>query len=191
MGNPGDKPNAGLDKHTLRDGNGLFIKSLETAERDAEACRMRNEGKTYVTIAKALGFADATIARRAVQRGMLAVVQEAGEELRQLELERLDWMWRKVLDIAQSNHWTVQHGKVVTFNVGTEENPEWVPVPDMAPILGAMDRLLKIQERRARLTGLDKPVQVQVLSDAFLEEQIARLRASVAVINQEPREIEG
>jgi hypothetical protein len=52
------------------------------------------------------------------------------------------------------------------------------------PVLQAIDRLLKIQERRARLLGLDAPTQhrVNVLSEDAIDAEIARLEAELRAL---------
>lgn len=166
-----------------RDGKGKFDRSVEVAERDAQACRLKRDGHTYDYIARHMGYSDRSAARQAVQRGMLAVVQEAGEEVRQLELMRLDNLWVKALGVMEGTHWTVQNGRVVTINVGTKEDPEYVPVPDSAPVLAAIGKLLDIQARRAKLLGLDSPKRIEVLSIDLLDAQISQLRAKMELAN--------
>jgi hypothetical protein len=46
------------------------------------------------------------------------------------------------------------------------------PLLDDAPVLAAVDRLLKVQERRAKLLGLDVPVKRQVEVDGGLRYEV-------------------
>src|SRR5687768_12045359 len=80
----------GHPKHNLRGGKGKFVPSLDTAERDAEACRLRVQGLNYEQIAAKLGFADRSTARKAVERALRATVAEPAAELRTMELSRID-----------------------------------------------------------------------------------------------------
>lgn len=130
-------------------------RSLSTAERDAQCARLRAEGMSYQVIADRLGFTDRSTARQACQRALQAVVQEPAEELRKLELERLDRMYQAALKVLRTPHRMVQHGKIVRDEDG-------VPVVDDAPVLAAIDRLLSIQTRRARLLGLDGAEKVEI-----------------------------
>src|SRR4051812_41728374 len=74
--------NGGGHMHSQRGGDGRFERKYGDAERDADAAHLRAEGKTYQAIADALGYGDRSTARKAVQRALLAIVQEAGDELR-------------------------------------------------------------------------------------------------------------
>ncbi|MGI8870610.1 MAG: hypothetical protein ACR2F6_17620 [Mycobacteriales bacterium] len=68
----------------------------------------------------------------------MTVVQEPAEDLRKLELERLDRMYQAALKVLKTEHVMVQHGKIVCDEDG-------IPVPDDAPVLAAIDRLLSVQ----------------------------------------------
>lgn len=98
--------------------------------KQAEAVKMKVAGATYEDIAKILGYADHTGARWAVHAGLAARLDDAGvEELRQIELERLERLhlsrWKKATD---------------------GDNEAYVLV-------------LRTMERRAKLLGLDAPVK--------------------------------
>lgn len=174
-----------------RGGDGKFTHSIETAERDAEACRLRVRAMSYPAIAKALGFADASHAAQAVSRALRATVEEPAAEVRKTEIERLDGMYQAALDVLERMHVTVSQGRVVQHRVAgtgtwdpetrTWVGAEWVDLADDGPVLQAIDRLLKIQERRARLLGLDAPVKHEVRNvdalDAEIEQLVARLAA--------------
>ncbi|MCX4601202.1 hypothetical protein OG402_11955 [Streptomyces anulatus] len=135
-------------------GDGQFVRSLTTAERDAEAARLRSLGWTYPRIAAELGFNHRADAWNAVQRVLKDTVREAGEELRTLELERLDALYVAASEVLEREHVTVSNGRVVDLHGS--------PLPDDGPVLAAIDRLLKIQERRARLLGLDAPTKQNI-----------------------------
>ena len=157
----------------VRSGNGKFTKDPDTAERDAQACQLRVQALSYAEIAEKLGYADQGHAHRAVQRALKATMQEAADELRVVELKRLDSMFKLALKVANRAHVTVSNGRVVYL--------EDTPLEDDGPALAAIDRLLKIQERRARLLGLDAPVKHEVRNvdavDAEIELLVARLAA--------------
>lgn len=158
-----------------RAGNGRYLRQLETAERDAEACRLRVAGATYDQIAAQLGYTDRSLARRACERALLAVVAEPAEVLRTLELARLDAALIKAFKILHGQHVVVSNGRVV-LDPGTGQ-----PLVDSAPVLGAIDRILKIGERRAKLLGLDEPVRAQVISLGQIEAEIASLAGQLAI----------
>lgn len=129
---------------------------IARAARDAECVRLRRSGMTFDAIARTLGYADSGRAHHAFTGFMKNYPREDVEDLRQLELDRLDAMqhaiWPRVLDSEDSNqHW-------------------------------AMDRALKIQDQRSRLMGLNKPVrqEVTVLTESTVDTAIAALKEQLA-----------
>jgi hypothetical protein len=156
----------GTSSDRARDGNGKYSRTVASAERDATAARLRAKGWTYPRIADELGYDSRATAYHAVQRVLKETVQEPGDELRTLELQRLDDMYRHAMSVLERQHVTVSNGKVV--HLGDE------PLIDDAPVLAAIDRLLKIQERRAKLLGLDAPVKKDV---ALTDERAAAIEA--------------
>jgi hypothetical protein len=154
-----------------RNGRGRYVRSPSTAKRDADAARLRAEGYTYERIAQELRFSHRDLARRAVERALTATVREPADEARQIELIRLDSLWMQAMAVLQREHITVSNGRVVTIDVDGEPQP----VPDDAPVLQAIDRLLKIMERRSKLLGLDAPAKVEVMSLDRIDQAIAEL----------------
>lgn len=137
-----------------RGGNGRYTRSRHTAARDAEACRLRSHGLDYQEIADRLHYASKSSAYEAVQRALKATVQEPADELRQIELLRLDELARRARTVLEATHYVVDKGAVVIWN--------GEPLVDDGPVLAAVDRLLKVQERRAKLLGLDSPQRVSI-----------------------------
>jgi len=143
------------------------VRTPETAERDAEAARLRVQGRTYQQIADALGLSHRDLARRAVERALTDVVREPAAELRALELERLDALWREAWRVMQTNHVRVSGGRVVEH--------DGKPLRDDGPVLAAIDRLVRISERRCHLLGLNAPIRIGVLTLDQIDEEIRRL----------------
>lgn len=121
---------------------------LQTAERRAFVLAMRKSGATYDQIANAAieqfgtdhlpsGW-DKRYAYRDVQAELTSLrtdTAENAEAIRQIEVERLDALLAAL--------WGQARGK--------RTKDEYIP-----PDLQALDRVLKIMERRAKLVGLDK-----------------------------------
>jgi hypothetical protein len=110
------------------------------AARQAEAIRLRVRGKTIRQIAEALGISVA-LAHRDVRTAMGEIAKEAEEnaqDQRGLELARLD----RALDIVEG----------VLTGSGASEPGEGDELQ-----LKALDRLVKIQDQRAKLLGLYAP----------------------------------
>ena len=100
-------------------------------QRERDALDLRTRGYTYERIAEALGISTSGAAdsvKRALQ-ALKAETQEKAEEVRDLELRRLD----RMLEIAQT---AADQGE-----------------------LAAIDRVLRIQERRSKYLGLDAPTR--------------------------------
>ena len=107
---------------------------LLAADRERRALRLRQQGWSYQRIGDELGITQPgalDCVRRALKK-LQEECAEVAEEVRQLELDRLDAMLAGLWDGAETG--------------------------DTA----AIDRVLKIQERRARLLGLDAIVKVDV-----------------------------
>ena len=121
--------------------------------RRIQAIEMRLSGMTYQAIADSLGYSDPSDARSLIMRAIDRVEARQVDELRDLEGARLDRMTRIVWAILADRD-------------QTSENR-----------MKAVDRALRISERRARLYGLDAPVRVSVSSGAMaeLEDALAAL----------------
>jgi transposase-like protein len=104
---------------------------LSAREREQRAVAMRRGGASYDQIARAIGITRSA-ACKAVRRVLARIAREASEdaaELRALEQQRLDALLAAVWPRAAKGD------------------------------LAAVDRALRIAERRARLLGLDAPVK--------------------------------
>lgn len=133
--------------------NGKWLYTPESARRDAKAAELRARGWSYRRIADEMSV-DVHTAHTAVQRALRAIVQEPAEEVRTLELERLDLLYVAAVEVLERRHVTVSQGRIVY------EGDQ--PLADDVPVLQAIDRLLRIQERRAKLLGLDAATKTQV-----------------------------
>lgn len=136
-----------------RGGDGRFIRTLEGAEKDAEAARLRGAGYSFDAIAERLGFADRAGAYRACARTLNAVPVEAANELRTLESERLDHLLLSL------------EGAIADGDVR------------------AIDAARKISESRRRLHGLDGPQKIELSGGGTppaLREQIEAAKARIA-----------
>lgn len=138
-----------------RDGKGRYIRTPETATRDARAAELRADGWTLQQIADELGYADRSTARQAIQRALREIVQGPAETLIQQEATRLDALYEKALDILHRDHVMVSHGRIIKDDNGQ-------PLPDDGPKLAAIDRLVKVRESYRRLFGLDARQKVDV-----------------------------
>lgn len=133
-------------------------KRLTAVERQRAALELRKAGKSYEAIARELGYGGPSSAHNAVKAALRKTLQEPADDLRALEVARMDAMldglWPKVL----------------------AGNPRAVEVA------------IKVLERRARLLGLDAPQKInieQVIAETadrygLTPDERAELQASVA-----------
>lgn len=113
--------------------------SRSTAKRDLEALKLREGGMSFDDIAEVLGFANRGSAHKAFRRaleGRSPSSKLTREEAKQLELARLD-----------------NYTRALTAKASRGD-------------LGAMDRLLKISNQRARLQGLYESVNAPAAAPA-------------------------
>lgn len=142
----------------------------QVAERRARLLELRIEGKTFDWIVENAGLGYKTRAAAVQDFGRalsdrLKRLDGAVDELRTLELERLDAMHSKAWGVLERPHMLVQGGKVVTIEAPDPENPgetRTIRLQDDGPLLQAILTLLRISERRAKLSGLDAPTEISI-----------------------------
>jgi hypothetical protein len=113
-------------------GNGTNAARARRLERQAKALELRRMGKGYSEISAALGLSRSH-AHRLVQAGLAEAKEQvfaSAADLRAEELSRLDAMLSGLWPLARKG------------------------------ALGAVDRVLKVMERRAKLLGLDAPLRL-------------------------------
>jgi hypothetical protein len=141
--------------------------------KDREAARLKAVGHSLEEIADMLqltdhetGLPDPRRAAKAVQRGLQAVVRFTTDEKRLEELDSLDAMEQHLWNSLRREHVLVQQGRVIMIEGQTVQDERFV--------LEALDRILKIKERRAKYLGLDAQVRLSVEADQ-LGGEIAQL----------------
>jgi AraC-like DNA-binding protein len=119
-------------KKTAESGIKTRPETIEAKLRAANAVKLRMEGRTFPEIAQELGYNSQQAAHDAVKRALVATLREPSDALRTLELERIDVLWQMQFMNATSGD------------------------------VQACMACLKLQERRAKLLGLDAPVQQEI-----------------------------
>jgi len=121
----------------------------EVLAKETEVVKLRRGGLTWDVIADRVGYKYPSSAQTAYQRAAARIVADDVEAIRKLESERLD--------LAQSAIW----GGVLAGNVP------------------AIHALIRIQERRAKLLGLDQPIRQQIEVTTYdgdsIDAELARL----------------
>ena len=116
--------------------------------RAALALKLRAEQHLpYAQIALECGFASKGAAHNAVQRELNRTISTNVEQMRREELATLDYLEMTVLRRMRDE----KHEKAMLF---------------------AVDRLLTIMERRAKLMGLDMPVDMAVFANQTIIREV-------------------
>ena len=95
---------------------------------------------------------------------MQVTPSEDQNKARRLELRKLDRIEDHLLRVMEREHITVSQGRVAMLDES--------PIKDDGPGVQAAIALLRVQERRAKLIGLDEPVKTRqdvFTHDAFVE----------------------
>lgn len=129
-------------------------KQLDALDKQMSALKMRINGVPYIDIARKLGYSGPPAAYNAVKAALKKTLSEPANELRAIDLARLDDMYNRTLEIMNRKHYVIQGGNIVLDGSKKIENPE--------PILKSIATLTRILERRASLMGLDTPKVIGV-----------------------------
>jgi len=130
------------------------------AHRDRRIMQLRREGCTFQAIGDELG----TSRQWAHERYTTLLKEIPGHEVaeyRREQEERLDGLLRKAHEVLERRHVTVSNGQVVKM--------DGQPLEDDGPVLSAIDTILKIESRRAKLLGLDAPVKTDLNVNADVQ----------------------
>lgn len=131
--------------------------------------QLRREGVSFPDIAEELDMTQGYI-YKVYKKALREIIVEEVEDLRKLELSKLEALEQEVMRVLQSFHPFISSGQVVRDVVeDADGNPTVNPttgnivtvrLQDNGPKLAAIDRAIKVMERRARLLGLDAPTKV-------------------------------
>jgi hypothetical protein len=146
---------------------------VDAADMDARCLDLRRAGLSYREIARTVGLSVSNVHGR-VMRGLDRTRREPADALRELELARLDALQEALTRVLGRAHVTVSGGKVVM----TEgDDGQEMPLLDDGPTIAAAQALVRVQESRRKLLGLDAPARVEarVLSIDELDMQIKEL----------------
>lgn len=137
-----------------RDDLGRAIRTMEQRQKDHEAANLRLKGRTFVEIGEHFGLSDST-AFDMVARAWKDIPIESTEQLLANETAKLDYLEAKAHEIMTKHHaYVTPSGKVATLDGEI--------LTDDGPALQAMNTLLKIADRRAKLLGLNAPTRTEL-----------------------------
>lgn len=100
-------------------------------DKELAVVELRRTGETWDRIARVVGYANAAGAYKAYKRALLRTLQQPTEEMRDLELDRLDRLQRAYWKRAVEGE------------------------------TRAADFILRVIDRRAKILGLDAPQKIQ------------------------------
>lgn len=129
------------------------LTNVDLAEQQRTCYELRLRHHTIREIAAITGLSVGTVHKRITDE-IETTVSPYREQYRVLERERLEGISRRLLDMMSKPHYVMHEGRVLTID---EERVE-----DVGVTLACVDRFLKVQDRRARLEGLDAPVKVDI-----------------------------
>jgi len=126
----------------------------ELLEKERQCLELRRAGATFEDIAVRLRYTNRSAAYKAYRRAIARTLQQPADEIRTLEQDRLDKLLTAVWSAAMRGN------------------------------LGAVDRALRISERRSRLLGLDFADGLAARQVALAEEQGALLASGLGWLVQ-------
>lgn len=107
------------------------VPSPELVDKEIKVLELRRVGLTWTRIAEEVGYADHTGAYAAYKRAIKRTMQQPADELREQELDRIDRLQVAVWPAAMKG--------------------------DTRAVL----TIVRLMERRAKLTGLDMPIKIE------------------------------
>lgn len=163
----------------------------DSQRQKAEVLRLRRIGTTFQAIGDQLGITR----QRAHQIYKTALGEIPFDEVttyRAEQLERLDALLVEANAVLAREHLMVSQGRVVRLgepfiNADGEADiavGQGEPLEDDAPVLAAISTILKIEERRAKLLGLDAPTKTNVTVSDAITSEIEQLAAQLGMTEQ-------
>jgi hypothetical protein len=143
-------------------------KAQETAYKQQQVLEEYTKCSNFSEVARRLDMSMSFV-KKLYKNALKEIIVDSVENYRKIEMERLDILHNKAMTVLTSFHPYISNGAVVRDIIEDEEgNPvvdmrtgeiKTVRLQDQTPLLSAIDRVLKVSERRSRLLGLDAPVK--------------------------------
>ena len=148
------------------------------AQRRSTAIELKNRGLSWQQVADQMvsqfpeyldadGVASAAFACVDVSRALKQANKELAlglEEYREAARMRLDGLRRQVFAVLARPHYAMYQGQFVIDEDGNK-------VRDDAPVLAAVDRLMRIEERQAKIDGTDASEKLTIALDRRVDEE--------------------
>lgn len=136
------------------------IKTIDVSARRAKLVEYRRQKRQYRDFYQELGYKSVSDASRDFNRTLkenLTAVETSVEIYRETALLELEDLTATALTVMRTQHYALGPGGKVTVDPITG-----APLIDDGPKLAAIDRVLRIQDRQAKLLGLDAATKVDV-----------------------------
>jgi hypothetical protein len=131
----------------------LSLTPAQRVERDAYIWKLYLGRKSIRKIAEMVNLSKTRVGE-IVSEVQLDISMPAKEALINREMELLEQMETVALQILEDSHVAHSNGRIVKDSNGNIVNDDSVK-------LAALDRLVKIQDRRSKYLGLDKPMETK------------------------------
>lgn len=151
----------------------------QLSERQIKALSMYVAGATFDEIARSGLYSDRSSASKGVKRAIEAhktVRAELADEARELQLQRLDALWRRHFSAAMGGDYeeVIENGKTRRVDVYDRR-------------LRATDMLLKIWDRMNKNQGLDQPIRVEATVSTGPSDLMGEIAALSQLIQEKAR----
>ncbi|MGW2213286.1 hypothetical protein [Streptomyces sp. NPDC001781] len=167
------------------------------ARRRAKAVELKNRGLSWQQVAEQMavdypeyldgeGAPSAATACMDVSRALKQANKELAmglEEYRESARMRLDGLRRQVFAVLARPHYVLHAGQIVN-------GPDGNPMRDDGPVLAAVDRLMRIEERQAKIDGTDASEKLTIALERRVDEEttvvVESILAGANAIELEP-----
>jgi hypothetical protein len=159
-------------------------RSAEQMEKDQRAYDLFRRGLSYRQISAEMGYRTPSAAYSAVRRAARDNAADPldAEEQRQAFYDRYQDYRRAAQRVLATRHYvTTQSGKLV-------DGPDGEFLVDDAPVLQALDRLVKVDDQELRLRGLYPPARarIEVVDDEVARALVDQMEAEIAALSADP-----
>jgi hypothetical protein len=159
-----------------------MARTIEARERDYKALDMHRRGFTYRQIGAELGWTSTASVGPAISRALKEMTKVDPDEIVKVMRDRLDDYRRQAWRVLGRTHYvTTQSGAVARHPVTGD------PLVDDAPVLQALDRLLKYDVEERKMLGVDAPTKtrVEVITESDVDAAIRELTEKHAAMDLE------
>lgn len=161
-------------------------RTQSSVERAARATELYSQGWTLQRIADELGWKHRVHAKRAIDKCLDEIQAQSVERLRKRQDMILDRLVERALRVMESDHPAHSQGRIVragcpglndlgmrqhdgcTWNVAGAPYCDGPMIRDDGPVLQAINTIKGLEDRRAKLWGLDAPVRTAIEGDELV-----------------------